>query len=109
MRNGQNLPGTLTLGMLGRAVAAGGGAGEGAAPKPGPRASRLKGRETGGNENVFVEEAARLGRHKDCSWQTELRKSFQAGEKARRWESGREIFREAFDLAGEECSSHRDG
>lgn len=47
--------------------------------------------------------------HEDCSWQTEPRKSFQAGEKAWRWESGREIFREAFDLAGGEgCSSHSD-
>lgn len=43
---------------------------------------------------------------KDCSWQIGLRKSFQAGRIAWRWASGREIFREAFDLAGgEECSS----
>lgn len=62
VRKGQNLQGTQQLGMLGPPAAAEGGAGEGAAQKLRPSASRLRGRETGGNENVFVEEAAGLGR-----------------------------------------------
>lgn len=53
---------------LAHQVAARGRAGEGAARRHKPSASRLIGRESVRNGNVFVEEAARLEDSKACSW-----------------------------------------
>lgn len=93
--------------MLEYRVSAGGRAGEGAALKHTPSASRLG--ELWELEKSLWRRYQGLEDSKDCSWYIGLRKSFQAGEKAWRWESGREIFREAFDLAGgEECSLYSD-
>lgn len=107
--NWQNLHEPQQLGMLRQQITAGGRAGEGTAQRHKPLHFQAQRNRKCGKWKCLCGGGNGAGRQWGLQLVAWAEKVIPGRGKVWRWESGREIFREAFDLAGGEgCSSFSD-